>query len=310
MAEINATMIRELRERTQAGMSDCKSALVEAGGDMEKAVEVILKKGIVKAAARAGKVATEGEVRTLVGNGGKKGVIVEVNTQTDFVARGEAFKDFVTNVADVAMVAKPGVDLNGEKYPGTDKPIDQVRQELVSKTGENTIVRRWESLEAKEENGIVHAYVHMGGKLAVLVHAEAPNADALKNPAFTAFIDNCAMQIAAMNPIVVHKDGVSQTQIAKQKEIFAAQLKEEGKPEAAWPKIIEGKVNKWFTEVTLLGQDNVWDPGKGTIDALRAALGKELGGEVKIHHFFRFGLGDGIEKKSDDLAAEVAKLTQ
>ncbi len=310
MADITPQMIRELRERTQAGMSDCKGALVEAGGDMEKAVEVILKKGIVKAAARAGKVATEGEVRTLVAKDGKKGVIVEVNTQTDFVARGEAFKDFVTNVANAAMTATSGTDLNQAKYPGTDKPIDQVRQELVSKTGENTVVRRWESLEAKEANGIVHAYVHMGGKLAVLVHAEAPNADAMKNPAFSAFIDNCAMQIAAMNPMVVSKEGVSHAHIAKQKEIFQAQLKEENKPEAAWPKIIDGKVNKWFTEVTLLGQDNVWDPGKGTIDQLRGALGKELGGEVKIHHFFRFGLGDGIEKKGDDLADEVAKLIQ
>ncbi len=310
MAEINAGMIRELRERTQAGMSDCKSALVEAEGDMEKAIEVILKKGIVKAAARAGKVATEGEVRALVGEGGQRGVIVEVNTQTDFVARGDAFKEFVTHVAVVASRLEKGADLAAHKYPGTDKPIDQVRQELTSKTGENTVVRRWANLEAKEANGLVHAYVHMGGKLAVILHAEAPTADARRNPAFTAFVDNCAMQIAAMNPMVVTKDQVEASTVAKQKEIYEAQLKEEGKPEAAWPKIIDGKVNKWFTEVTLLGQDNVWDPGKGTIDALRIALGKELGGEVKLHSFVRFGLGDGIEKKVDDLAAEVAKLTQ
>jgi elongation factor Ts len=308
MAEISAAMIRELRERTQAGMSDCKSALVESGGDMEKAVEVILKKGIVKAAARAGKVATEGEVRTLITNDGKRGTILEVNTQTDFVARGEAFKDFVTNVIEVASKLPRGTDLLSQKYPGTDKPIDQVKQELTSKTGENTVVRRWDSLEAKEPHGWVHAYIHMGGKLAVLIHAEAHSAEAKAHPSFKAFIENAAMQIAAMNPMVVHKGEVAESTIAKQKEIFQAQLAEEKKPEASWGKIIDGKINKWFTEVTLHGQDNVWDPGKGTIDQLRVALGKELGGEVKIHGFVRFGLGDGIEKKGDDLAAEVAKL--
>ncbi len=308
MAEINATMIRELRERTQAGMSDCKSALVEAEGDMEKAVEVILKKGIVKAAARAGKVATEGEVRTLVSEDGKRGTIVEVNTQTDFVARGEAFKDFVTNVINVASKLPRGTDLLTQKYPGTDKSIDQVKQELTSKTGENTVVRRWDALEAKEAHGFVHAYVHMGGKLAVLIHAEAHSADAKAHTGFRGFIDNVAMQIAAMNPMVVHKGEVAESTIAKQKEIFQAQLAEEKKPEASWAKIIDGKINKWFTEVTLHGQDNVWDPGKGTIDQLRVALGKELGGEVKIHSFIRFGLGDGIEKKADDLASEVAKM--
>jgi elongation factor Ts len=308
MAEISATMIRELRERTQAGMSDCKSALVEAEGDMEKAVEVILKKGIVKAAARAGKVATEGEVRTLVSADGKRGTIVEVNTQTDFVARGEAFKDFVTNVIEVASKLPRGTDLLAQKYPGTDKPIDQVKQELTSKTGENTVVRRWDALEAKEPHGWVHAYVHMGGKLAVLIHAEAHSADAKSHASFRSFVDNAAMQIAAMNPMVVHKGEVAESTIAKQKEIFQAQLVEEKKPEASWGKIIDGKLNKWFTEVTLHGQDNVWDPGKGTIDQLRVALGKELGGEVTIKGFVRFGLGDGIEKKSDDLASEVAKL--
>jgi elongation factor Ts len=308
MAEINATMIRELRERTQAGMSDCKSALVEADGDMEKAVEVILKKGIVKAAARAGKVATEGEVRTLVSEDGKRGTIVEVNTQTDFVARGDAFKDFVTHVTAVASKLPRGTDLLTQKYPGTDKPIEQVKQELTSKTGENTVVRRWDALEAKEPHGWVHAYVHMGGKLAVLIHAEAHSAEAKTHPAFKSFVDNAAMQIAAMNPMVVHQGEVAESTIAKQKEIFAAQLAEEKKPEASWGKIIDGKINKWFTEVTLHGQDNVWDPGKGTIDQLRVALGKELGGEVKIHGFIRFGLGEGIEKKSENLADEVAKM--
>jgi elongation factor Ts len=306
--EITASMVKELRERTQAGMADCKNALVEASGDMEKAVEVILKKGIVKAAARAGRIATEGEVRTLVAANARHGVIVEVNCQTDFVSRGDAFKDFVTKVVEVAASAAKGADLGAQKFPGTDRTVDAVRQELVAKTGENMVIRRWERVDATGPHALVHAYVHMGGKLAVLLSVEAPNEATLNAGPFLQFVDNCAMQIAAMNPIVVHKDQVDPAHVAKQREIFQAQLKEEKKPEQAWPKIIEGKVAKWFTEVTLHGQDNVWDPGKGTIDKLRQELAKELGGEVKLHSFIRMALGEGIEKKSDDLAAEVAKM--
>jgi elongation factor Ts len=309
MADVTAAMVKELRERTQAGMADCKNALVETMGDMEKAVETILKKGIVKAASRAGRVATEGEVRTFVPADGKFGVIVEVNCQTDFVARGDEFKNFVTKVTQVASTAKPGTDLNTLPFPGTTQTIDAARQEMVAKTGENTIVRRWERLEAKGPFSLIHSYVHMGGKLAVLLSAEAPTDVALKGQPFKNFVENCAMQIAAMRPTVVHKDEVPAHHVDKQKEIFAAQLKEEGKPEASWVKIIEGKVAKWFNEVTLHGQDNVWDPGKGTIDKLRLELGKELGGEVKLHGFVRLELGEGIEKKPDNLAEEVAKLT-
>ncbi len=307
MAAVTPAMIKELRDRTSAGMSDCKNALVEADGDLEKAVEVILKKGIVKAASRAGKVATEGEVATWVSADGKKGVIVEVNCQTDFVARGDDFKKFVADVVSVAQTLASGKDIGNETYPGTSKTVDAIRQELVGRIGENIVVRRWASLEAKGDGGFVQPYVHMGGKLAVLLSAEAPSADKRGDAELRAFTENCAMQIAAMSPIVVNKNELSQTEIDKQKEIFQAQLKEEGKPEAAWPKIIEGKVAKWYTEVTLLGQDNVWDPGAGSIDKIRGEHGKRLGGEVKLSAFLRFGLGEGIEKKSEDLAAEVAK---
>jgi elongation factor Ts len=310
MANITAAMVKELRDRTQAGMADCKNALVEADGHMENAVEIILKKGLAKAASRAGRIAAEGEVATWVSADGKRGVIVEINCQTDFVARGDDFKGFVKNVIDAASKAPKGADLGAQKFPGTDKTVEQVRAEMVAKTGENTVVRRWDSLEAKESHAIVHAYVHAGGKLAVLVHAEAPDA---KNPDFKAFVDNVAMQIAAMNPTVVRQEEIAPAQIAKQKEIYQAQMKEEqaeGKlkaPEQAWPKIIDGKVTKWFTEITLLGQDNVWDPPAGTIDKIRQELGKKLGGDVKVHGFSRFSLGEGIEKKTEDLAAEVAK---
>lgn len=341
MAAVTPALIKELRDRTSAGMSDCKNALVEADGDMEKAVEIILKKGIVKAASRAGKVATEGEVATWVSADGKKGVIVEVNCQTDFVARGDDFKKFVADVLSVASKLPKGKDVGAEMYPGSDKTVDTVRQELVGRIGENIVVRRWDAVEAKGAHGVVNAYVHMGGKLAVLLEAEAPNADARGNADFKAFTENCAMQIAAMNPIVVKKDDVDAATIAKQKEIYNGQLQEEldaanarvaelqkgdhgfseadlkaemkaaeakkGPPQAMWPKVIDGKISKWFNEVTLLGQDNVWDPGAGSIDKLRQELGKKLGGDVKLNHFVRFGLGEGIEKKVENLADEVAK---
>jgi elongation factor Ts len=305
MAAINASMVKELRDRTQAGMNDCRNALVETEGDMEKAVEVILKKGLAKAASRAGRIAAEGEVATWISADGKRGVIVEINSQTDFVSRGDDFKGLVRTVVDVASKAPKGADLSALPCPGSDKTVEALRAELVGKTGEHLVVRRWAALEATEPTGFVHAYVHAGGKLAVLVHAEGPKgADAAVLSGFT---DNVAMQIAAMNPSVVTKDQVSKETLDKQKEIFAAQLKEEGKPEAAWPKILEGKVAKWFTEVTLLGQDNVWDPPAGTIDKIRVELGKKLGGEVKIHAFVRFSLGEGIERKTENLADEVAK---
>ena len=341
MAAVTPALIKELRDRTSAGMSDCKNALIEAEGDLEKAVEVILKKGIVKAASRAGKVAAEGEVATWVSPDAKKGVIVEVNCQTDFVARGDDFKKFVSDVVSVASQLPKGKDLGAEKYPGSDKTIDQIRQELVGRIGENIVVRRWDALEATGDAGVVQSYVHMGGKLAVLLAAQAPSADKKTDPDFKAFVENCAMQVAAMSPIVVHKGQVKEADIAKQKEIYTAQLQEEldnanariaelkagghgldekdlalelkaaeqkkGPPQAMWPKVVEGKISKWYNEVTLLGQDNVWDPGAGSIDKVRTELGKKLGGEVKIDGFLRFGLGEGIEKKQEDLAAEVAK---
>jgi elongation factor Ts len=310
MADITAGMVKELRERTQAGMSDCKNALVETAGDMEKAVEVLLKKGQSKAASRAGRVAAEGEVATWVSADGKRGVILEVNCQTDFVSRGDDFKGFVKNVLAVATKAPKGTDLVKQTYPGTSKTVDQAREEMIAKTGENTVVRRWEAVEAKEAHGIVHAYVHAGGKLAVLVHAEGPDA---KNADFKGFVDNVSMQVAAMNPIVVRREEITKAQVEKQKEIFHAQLEESERngektpPKERWPNVIDGKVTKWFSEITLLGQDNVWDPPAGTIDKLRQELSKKLGGEVKIHTFVRFSLGEGIEKKQEDLAAEVAK---
>lgn len=298
-------MVKELRERTQAGMSDCKSALVEASGDMEKAVEVILKKGLAKAAKTAGKVASEGEVRTLISADGKRGTIVEINSQTDFVSRGDDFKNFVGLVLEAASKLEKGADLGAAKL-ADGKTVEEARQAIAGKIGENIVVRRWDTVEVKG-NGVVHSYVHMGGKNASIVALEVHAEEAAKHEGVRAFLENVAMQIVAMRPIVVDKLHVAQEQVAKQKEIFEHQLKEEGKPEASWPKILEGKVAKWFTEVTLHGQENVWGAGADTIDKIRTELGKSVGGEVVIKEFVRFELGEGIAKKTENLADEVAK---
>lgn len=305
MTQVNMQQVKELRDRTQAGLNDCRSALVEASGDMEKAVEIILKKGLAKSAKRAGAVATEGEVAAWVAADGRSGVIVEVNIQTDFAARNDDFKTFVKNVVQVASKAKPGADIAAEAYPGGGT-VDEVRQALVGKLGENITVRRWEKFEVGAD-GKVHAYVHMGGKVGVLVAVKAPGATA--KPELEKFVDDLAMQAAAMGPQWLGKKDVPAADVNKQKEIFDAQLVEEGKPEAARPKIIEGKVAKWMKEVCLLEQQSVIETDK-TVDQIRAETAKAVGTDVVVERFARFERGEGVEKpQGPDFAEEVAKMS-
>ena len=305
MSQISMQQVKELRDRTQAGLNDCRSALMESSGDMEKAVEIILKKGLAKSAKRAGAVAAEGEIAAWIAADGQAGVLVEVNIQTDFAARNDDFKAFVQKVVDVASRAKAGADLSAEPFPGGGT-VEEHRQALVGKLGENIIVRRWERLTV--DGGKVHAYVHMGGKVGVLVAVQSAAAGATQKPEFAKFVDDLAMQAAAMSPLWLSKAEVSEAAQQKQREIFDAQLAEEGKPEAARPKIIEGKLAKWMKEVCLLEQESVIEAGK-TIEQLRAKLGKTVGGDVAVKQFARFQLGEGIEKPSgDDFAAEVAKM--
>jgi elongation factor Ts len=214
MAEISSGMVKEVRERSGAGMMDCKNALVEAGGDVEKALEIIQKKGLAKAVKKAGRVANEGMVHSYIHAGGRIGVLLEVNCETDFASR---------------------------------------------------------------------------------------------NSDFRAFVEDLAMQIAGMNAQFVRKEEIPEATLAKQKEIFEAQLKEEGKPQQAWPKIMEGKVNKWATEICLIDQESFTQPGK-TIEQLRSDLVAKIGENITIRRFVRWELGEGIEKKKEDYAAEVAKL--
>ncbi|AGP36378.1 elongation factor Ts [Sorangium cellulosum] len=313
MAGINAQAIKELRERTQAGMSDCKSALTEAEGDMEKAVEIILKKGLAKSAKRAGASATEGEVRATVAADRRSATMVEVNIQTDFAARNDAFRQFVGDVLAAAEKAADGADVAQLSIGG--KPVADVATELTARIGEKIAVRRWDRVSVPEgKHGVAHAYVHLGGKIGVLVAVETASQAVADHPEVQKFVEDTAMQAAAMSPLVLRRDEVSEELKAKQKEIFEAQLREDPKPkpEAAWPKIIEGKFNKWFSEVALIEQESVEAASRGvsgqTIDKLREAAAKAAGGEVKLTRFVRYERGEGIAKKEDDFAAEVAKM--
>ena len=317
MAGINAQSIKELRERTQAGMSDCKSALVEAEGDMDKAIEVIIKKGLAKSAKRAGAVAAEGEVRAAVSADKRHATVVEVNIQTDFSARNDAFRDFVDAVLAVAEKAPLESDLTTQ--PLDDATVGDAAIALTAKIGEKIAVRRWDRVEiATGAQGLAHAYVHLGGKIGVALALVTGTAEAASHPEVASLADDLAMHIAATNPLVLTRDQVTADQVEKQKVLFEGQLREDPKPkpEAAWPKIIEGKFNKWYSETALLEQESVVTKTdeKGTplpaqkITKLLEAAAKAAGTTVSIARFVRYERGEGIEKKVDDFAAEVAKM--
>jgi len=308
MTQVNMQQVKELRERTQAGLNDCRSALIEATGDMDKAVDIILKKGLAKSAKRAGAVAAEGEISALVATDRRSGILVEVNIQTDFAARNEEFKAFVNVVVGAAATASPQADLGSLPYPGGGGSIDEIRQGLVGKLGENITIRRWTKLSS--ESGLVHSYVHMGGKIGVLLALSLGDAGKAAEPSAIKFADDTAMQIAAMAPLYLTLTDIPDQERAKQVEIYEAQLAEEGKPAAARPKIIEGKIAKWAKEVCLLEQASVLETDKN-IDQIRSELAKALGTDVAVKGFVRYLLGEGVEKKkSEDFATEVLKMSQ
>jgi len=308
MSQVNMQQVKELRDRTQAGLNDCRSALVESSGDMEKAIEIILKKGLAKSAKRAGAVASEGLVAVGVDKDGHSGVIVEVNIQTDFAAKNEDFKKFVEDVVAVAAGAPDGADLGGLSHPvgGT---VEERRQALVGKLGENIAIRRWGRLKIAG-TGRVHSYVHMGGKIGVLLSAATDSAETADKPAFFKFVDDAAMQVAAMDPQYLRASDVPDAVKAKQAEIFEAQLREQDKapPEKQWPKVIEGKIVKWVQEAALLEQPSVIETDK-SVDQVRANAAKDSGGKIDVLGFIRYRVGEGVEaSKGADFADEVAKM--
>jgi elongation factor Ts len=308
MAQINMQLVKELRERTQAGLNDCKSALGEAEGDMDKAVEIILKKGLAKSAKRAGAVAAEGLVLTRVEADKKSAVIVEVNIQTDFAARNEDFLAFAHKAAEAASRAKNGADLLQEPMPGGTGTIEDNRAALVGRLGENITVRRWQRLSV-DGAGFVTSYVHLGGKIAVILAVRGDSQGAVDKS--VEFAEGAAMQVAAMAPPYLKVSDVPEAERKAQAAIFEAQLAEEGKiPEAKRAQVIEGKVQKWAKELCLLEQPSVIDP-KVTVDQQREAAGKAAGGKIEITGFVRFERGEGIEiPQGPDFATEVAKMAQ
>lgn len=307
MGQVDMKAVKELRDRTQAGLNDCRSALVESEGDMDKAVEIILKKGLAKSAKRAGAVAAEGVVQTRVSDDRKSAVVVEVNIQTDFAARNGDFLGFVEKCVDAAMKAQSGADLLSQPYPGGTGTIEDNRAALVGRLGENITVRRWERLTVG--TGIVTSYVHMGGKIGVLVGAEC-NSDAT-GAKMESFLQDAAMQVAAMAPLYLTAEEIPADAKAAQADIFAGQLKEEGKiPEDRWPGVIEGKIVKWAKEICLLQQPSVIEPKK-SVDEMRAEAAKAAAGEAKMVPFVRFERGEGIETpQGADFAAEVAAMAK
>ncbi|MBJ54401.1 MAG: elongation factor Ts [Gammaproteobacteria bacterium] len=284
MANITAGMVKELRERTGLGMMDCKKALVEAEGDMEKAIEDLRKSSGLKAAKKAGRTAAEGVVITRVADDGSYAVVVEVNSETDFVARDDNFLGFANKITNQAFAGK---ESDVEKLLASG--IEDERQALVQKIGENINLRRIQVVEAPA-GGVVDAYVHSNNRIAVLVALSGGNAELARD---------VAMHVAAVNPMVVRADDVPQEVLDKEREIFTAQAAESGKPAEIIAKMIEGRIRKYVSEITLLEQAFVKDPDQ-TVGALLKAAGADVVG------FVRYEVGEGIEKEVVDFAEEVA----
>lgn len=297
---ITAEMVKELRERTGAGMMDCKRALSESDGDMEKAIEILREKGLAAAAKKAGRIASEGLVETYISDDGKLGSIVEVNCETDFVAKNEDFISFVKNVAkQAAHSSSTSIEmLLNEKYIAGEGTIKDVLTGLVAKIGENMNFRRFERI-TKVNNGVIKDYIHGGGRIGVLVQLECENEDGLDELA-----KDIAMQVAAANPLYISRDQVTVDVIEKEKEIYKVQAMNEGKTEAIAEKMVQGRLQKFFKEVCLLEQVWIRDADY-TIQKLLDEKSKIAGAKITVNKFIRFEKGEGIEKKVEDFAAEV-----
>ena len=285
MANISASMVKELRERTGLGMMDCKKALSEADGDMEKAIEDLRKASGLKAAKKASRVAAEGVVLTKIADGGSYGVIIEVNSETDFVARDENFLEFADQVLQASFS-----DKEADTATLLASGIEDARQALVQKIGENINFRRIERLSMEGDNaGVIESYIH-NNKIGVLIAVRGGDA---------ALARDIAMHIAAVNPMVIRAEDVPEDVLAKESEIYSAQAQESGKPEEIIKKMIEGRLRKFIAEIRLMEQAFVKDP-----DSKVGKLLQEANAEVV--QFARFEVGEGIEKEEDDFAAEVA----
>ncbi len=303
MAAVTAQLVKQLRESTGAGMMDCKKALNETDGDFEAAVDWLRTKGLAAAAKKAGRVASEGLVA--VATEGNKGAVVEINSETDFVARNADFQKFAANVADVALNAGEGLDgVAAADYPGSGKSVAGTLTDLIAVIGENMTFRRTASISV--ENGVVANYVHGAvapglGKIGVLVALESTgDADKLQELG-----KQLAMHIAAAKPESVSRDDLDPALLTREREVLSEQARESGKPAEIIDKMVEGRIRKYYEEVCLLDQTFVIDGETKVSNAVEAAA-KDAGGAIKVAGFIRFALGEGVEKKEEDFAAEVA----
>lgn len=307
----SAADVKALRERTGCGMMDCKKALSDSDGDMEKAIEILREKGLAAAAKKSGRIAAEGIVDAYISDDFSVGVLLEVNSETDFVAKNADFRKFVNDVA--AHIAKKapccvkeeGCDcslLDQAFYADESITISDMLTEKIATIGENMNIRRFERYE-----GVVEAYIHGGGRIGVLVNFKLGDETKVTEPSYKEFARDVAMQIAAANPLFINKESVPAETVEKEKEILMAQAINEGKPQAIAEKMVLGRIAKYYKEVCLIEQPYIKDPDK-TVGKLLEEVSKQTGTSIEIVKFARFEKGEGLEKRDDDFANEVASM--
>jgi elongation factor Ts len=308
MAAVTAAMVKEIRELTGAGMLDCKKALEEADGDLEKAKAILREKGLAAAAKKAGRVATEGMVDSYIHDGSQIGVLVEINSETDFVAKNELFREFTRDVA-VQIAQNNPADITTllaqPFFADENLTIEQLLNEKIAKIGENISIRRFERFQTS--SGIVQSYIHGGGKIGVLV--ELKSDQAANHTALRELAKELAMQIAAENAKYLQRTEVSNDELDKEREILRNQAINEGKPEKIVEKVVEGRISKYYEEVCLLEQRYFRNQDL-TIEQLVKERGTAIGETISVVRFSRFQLGEGLEKKQDDFVAEVMAQTK
>ncbi len=295
--------VKKLREMTNCGMMDCKKALTETDGDMDKAIEFLREKGLATAAKKAGRIASEGMVEAVVFDCCNVAVAVEVNSETDFVAKNADFQNFVHSVAEVIAKQNPAdVEALKELKINDTQTVGEALTEKIATIGENMNIRRFERFE-----GINQAYIHAGGRIGVLVNFEVADASKANDDAFKAMAKDVAMQIAAVSPQYVREDEVPADVVEHEKEILKIQALNEGKPEAIVEKMVLGRIKKFFKDVCLLDQPFVKDQDISVAKYI-ANIAKELGTDINVVKFARLEKGEGLEKKEENFADEVAKM--
>ena len=299
--EITSGMVKELREKTGAGLMDCKAALASSGGDMEKAIDALRTKGLAAAAKKSSRIASEGVVVAHVE--GNSGTLVEINCETDFVARNEEFLTLAKEIAEQVNLKNPKDVEEALLLPLNNATVEEKITEKIAKIGEKLSFRRFAWFDVPKGAGLIVPYIHMGGKIGVLVALEGVGPD---NAAVAALAKDLAMQVAAASPAYVRREDVPAAVIEREKSIYREQAKASGKPDKILDKIAEGKLDKFFGDFCILEQAFIKDPDK-KVGQLLAEAGKAAGKEITVKSFARFQVGEGMEKRSDDLAAEVAK---